>query len=173
MFRIRAHNDGAVLPATDDGLDSRSGSWLPKPITSPTGAANNDSTPHSTCSAKRLSPLIDGDPNALPGIDRCRRCAGPGERSRLVGSPRVVVAAEPDPLLCIPGDRIGWTVWFIAGTASTTKLDTTRERRVRHLGRGPSRSRSCSVAAPWDVDKGRSGLRTDEHKVAGQRADRY
>ena len=118
-------------------------------------------------------PLIDGDPNALPGIDRCRRCAGPGERSRLVGSPRVVVAAEPDPLLCIPGDRIGWTVWFIAGTASTTKLDTTRERRVRHLGRGPSRSRSCSVAAPWDVDKGRSGLRTDEHKVAGQRADRY
>jgi hypothetical protein len=53
VFRIRAHNDHAILAATDDDLDELIGFVAAEANSDPTGVASNDSTPHSTCSRPR------------------------------------------------------------------------------------------------------------------------
>ena len=59
VFRIRAHDGGAVLPATGDDLDELIGFVAAEANHEPSRAAGSGLTPHSTRSATRLR-LTDG-----------------------------------------------------------------------------------------------------------------
>jgi hypothetical protein len=69
IFAIRAHNDGAILAATDDDLDELIGYVAARQTMSPTDAVNSGSTPHSARSTPQPRHQTAGDSMALPELD--------------------------------------------------------------------------------------------------------